>query len=54
MSSPHSPLIPTFSHHHCHEEKHFQSHEIVRDLIIGISDGLTVPFALSAGTLRIV
>lgn len=31
------------------EEKHFQSSEIVRDLVIGMSDGLTVPFALAAG-----
>jgi hypothetical protein len=32
-----------------HEEKHFMSSEIVRDIIIGVSDGLTVPFALAAG-----
>ncbi|XP_050234034.1 vacuolar iron transporter 1-like [Mercurialis annua] len=32
-----------------HEEKHFLSSEIVRDIIIGVSDGLTVPFALAAG-----
>ncbi|OAY25332.1 vacuolar iron transporter 1 [Manihot esculenta] len=32
-----------------HEEKHFTSSEIVRDIIIGVSDGLTVPFALAAG-----
>lgn len=31
------------------EEKHFQSSEIVRDFVIGMSDGLTVPFALAAG-----
>ncbi|KAM6546784.1 hypothetical protein CsatB_027520 [Cannabis sativa] len=34
---------------HDHEEKHFMSSEIVRDIIIGVSDGLTVPFALAAG-----
>lgn len=34
---------------HQHKEKHFTSGEIVRDIIIGVSDGLTVPFALAAG-----
>ncbi|KAJ9708579.1 hypothetical protein PVL29_000556 [Vitis rotundifolia] len=34
---------------HQHEEKHFMSSEVVRDIIIGVSDGLTVPFALAAG-----
>ncbi|KAJ4832296.1 Vacuolar iron transporter 1 [Turnera subulata] len=34
---------------HEHEEKHFMSSECVRDIIIGVSDGLTVPFALAAG-----
>ncbi|KAH7436417.1 hypothetical protein KP509_05G019000 [Ceratopteris richardii] len=29
--------------------KHFKSSEVVRDIIIGMSDGLTVPFALAAG-----
>ncbi|MBX7124575.1 MAG: VIT1/CCC1 transporter family protein [Cyclobacteriaceae bacterium] len=32
-----------------HDEKHFESSEVVRDLVIGMSDGLTVPFALAAG-----
>ena len=31
------------------EEKHFQSSAIVRDFVIGMSDGLTVPFAMAAG-----
>src|SRR5579859_452543 len=31
------------------EEKHFQSSEKVHDFVIGMSDGLTVPFALAAG-----
>ncbi len=35
--------------HHNHEEKHFTGSEIVRDVVIGMSDGLTVPFALAAG-----
>src|SRR3954470_15222104 len=37
--SPHSP----------HIEKHFQASESVRDVVIGMADGLTVPFALAAG-----
>src|SRR4026209_2004620 len=32
-----------------HIEKHFTAGEAVRDLVIGMSDGLTVPFALAAG-----
>jgi VIT1/CCC1 family predicted Fe2+/Mn2+ transporter len=36
-------------HHGPHEEAHFQSSETVRDVVIGLSDGLTVPFALAAG-----
>ncbi len=32
-----------------HIEKHFTASEVVRDIVIGMSDGLTVPFALAAG-----
>jgi len=32
-----------------HPEKHFAGSDAVRDLILGMSDGLTVPFALAAG-----
>jgi vacuolar iron transporter family protein len=32
-----------------HIERHFTSSEVVRDIVIGMSDGLTVPFALAAG-----
>lgn len=32
-----------------HMEKHFTSTATVRDVVIGMSDGLTVPFALAAG-----
>jgi len=32
-----------------HIEHHFTAGESVRDLVIGMSDGLTVPFALAAG-----
>ena len=33
-------------HHH---EEHFRSSDVVRDIVIGMADGLTVPFALAAG-----
>src|SRR5512140_554679 len=32
-----------------HKEEHMKSSEAVRDIVIGMSDGLTVPFALAAG-----
>ncbi|GAC1446444.1 MAG: VIT1/CCC1 transporter family protein [Pyrinomonadaceae bacterium] len=41
-SVSHVPRLP-------HVEKHFTSSETVRDIVIGMSDGLTVPFALAAG-----
>jgi len=34
---------------HHHVEKHFNASEVIRDVVIGMSDGLTVPFALAAG-----
>lgn len=34
---------------HLHHEEHFRSSESVRDVVIGMADGLTVPFALAAG-----
>src|SRR2546426_6712868 len=36
------PLTP-------HVEHHFTASAIVRDIVIGMADGLTVPFALAAG-----
>src|SRR5689334_10778500 len=39
------PAMPTVSH----VEKHFTATAAVRDIVIGMSDGLTVPFALAAG-----
>ncbi|HEU4636175.1 MAG TPA: VIT1/CCC1 transporter family protein [Edaphobacter sp.] len=42
-TAPQGGLTPS------HNEKHFESTETVRDIIIGLSDGLTVPFALAAG-----
>lgn len=35
--------------HSEHLESHFESGELVRDVVIGMADGLTVPFALAAG-----
>ena len=32
-----------------HVERHFTASAMVRDIVIGMSDGLTVPFALAAG-----
>lgn len=36
-------------HSHNHEEKHLKSSDLITDIVIGMSDGLTVPFALAAG-----
>ncbi len=36
-------------HTHPHAEHHFSQSDLVRDIVIGMSDGLTVPFALAAG-----
>ncbi|KAI9229569.1 MAG: vacuolar iron transporter [Piptocephalis tieghemiana] len=56
-----SPLVSSPDHHSTtlslppptptepHVEHHFSSPEVLRDAIIGLSDGLTVPFALAAG-----
>ncbi|MGG9972320.1 VIT1/CCC1 transporter family protein [Ferruginibacter sp. SUN002] len=35
--------------HHEHTETHLKSSAALRDIVIGMSDGLTVPFALAAG-----
>jgi len=32
-----------------HVERHFTGTAVVRDVVIGMSDGLAVPFALAAG-----
>ncbi len=41
-------------HGRLHAESHFESTETVRDVVIGLSDGLTVPFALAAGLSGVV
>src|SRR6188474_3143927 len=35
--------------HHDHIEEHLKCSDLLRDVVIGMSDGLTVPFALAAG-----
>ncbi len=37
-----------------HVEKHFMASDTVRDIVIGMADGLTVPFALAAGITGVV
>ena len=37
------------AHSHPHEERHFTASALLGDIVIGMSDGLTVPFALAAG-----
>ena len=32
-----------------HIERHFGASDLLRDIVIGMADGLTVPFALAAG-----
>ena len=34
---------------HLHLEEHLESSDMLSDIVIGMSDGLTVPFALAAG-----
>jgi VIT1/CCC1 family predicted Fe2+/Mn2+ transporter len=43
--------MDTHLHHddHLHKEEHLASSDLIRDVVIGMSDGLTVPFALAAG-----
>ena len=42
--------MDTHLHHDLpHQESHLKSSEMLRDIVIGMSDGLTVPFALAAG-----
>lgn len=37
-----------------HSESHSSSSDVIRDVIIGFADGLTVPFALTAGLSSLV
>jgi vacuolar iron transporter family protein len=49
MSIPDHPEIPVNPPVHLHREEHVFRAETIRDIVIGMSDGLTVPFALAAG-----
>lgn len=52
---PHALPLPkkvkahAHDHHNHHTEEHLKSSDLIRDIVIGMSDGLTVPFALAAG-----
>jgi VIT1/CCC1 family predicted Fe2+/Mn2+ transporter len=48
-SAPHAKGTSRPRPRHHHVEAHFSGSEIVRDVVLGMSDGLTVPFALAAG-----
>ena len=52
-ATPPLPVRP-HTHPHAHTEEHFDSSQTVRDAVIGLSDGLTVPFALAAGLSGVV
>lgn len=41
--------MDTHLHHDLHKEEHLKSSDLLTDVVIGMSDGLTVPFALAAG-----
>jgi vacuolar iron transporter family protein len=48
----HPIQVKKFNSHmdtHLHHEKHMVSSDMLKDIVIGMSDGLTVPFALAAG-----
>jgi VIT1/CCC1 family predicted Fe2+/Mn2+ transporter len=49
MANLHGTGADPTMHETLHVERHFTSSEFVRDVVIGMADGLTVPFALAAG-----
>lgn len=46
--------MDTHLHHDSHVESHLKSSQSLTDIVIGMSDGLTVPFALAAGLSGVV
>lgn len=44
-----SERVVAHAGHHHHAERHFKGGDFVRDAVLGMADGLTVPFALAAG-----
>ncbi|HEY2349104.1 MAG TPA: VIT1/CCC1 transporter family protein [Puia sp.] len=49
MVNPENIDLPSVNTAQVHREEHMISAETLRDIVIGMSDGLTVPFALAAG-----
>lgn len=47
--APEDRILPVAVTDTTHVEGHFESSATIRDIVIGLSDGLTVPFALAAG-----
>src|SRR6185312_7521377 len=47
MNSPEKAALPAKPRDH--SEEHVFGADVLRDVVIGMSDGLTVPFALAAG-----
>jgi VIT1/CCC1 family predicted Fe2+/Mn2+ transporter len=48
LYSPNNNKMHQHSHDH-HKEEHLKSSAFITDIVIGMADGLTVPFALAAG-----
>lgn len=42
-------MATTLVNNRLHKEEHLRSSDLITDIVIGMSDGLTVPFALAAG-----
>ena len=42
-------MATTLANNSTHKEEHLRSSDLITDIVIGMSDGLTVPFALAAG-----
>jgi vacuolar iron transporter family protein len=49
MISPENSELSVPAQAHTHREEHVFGADTIRDIVIGMSDGLTVPFALAAG-----
>jgi VIT1/CCC1 family predicted Fe2+/Mn2+ transporter len=49
MSIPENSELSVSTQGHLHREEHVFGADTIRDIVIGMSDGLTVPFALAAG-----
>ena len=54
MISTENSDLSVAAHAHTHREEHVFGADTIRDIVIGMSDGLTVPFALAAGLSGVV